>query len=272
MFLPLMHTTNGLNRVLVFLLGLLFLLLCTGCAAGVGSRAPAALSAHPSVSCSQAGLPSVVLFVRQVHAPDAQRCLREKSRAPQGTAPQLLTPPLTGVERVCAFQADASVTYASDEDPPARAPQADGSIDLFIRAGTCQSVAQAVALDSMTVTDVWIAPWYGGIRSDALPPSLLHQVDAPTCAHRSDFFTIWSDGRQQKQCYANAGQLALVVPLSGVTRVCSGNNAGEALFHATQISGLVVSLEPDVCVTMASLLQEPSITIDTVLIAPPLTN
>lgn len=275
-FLP-VSPTNRFNRVLVLvvlwsLLFLLCLLLCTGCAAGVTNGTRVAPPAHAPAPCSPAGnVPSVTLFVHRPGSSDEVRCLsRDRGSTPgQPTHLQLLTPPIAGVTRVCASHADASVAYASYEDPQVRAREADGGIDLLVQAGTCQSVAQAVALPSMTVTDVWIAPSYGGIRSDAPSPSSLHQVNGPMCAHRSDFFTIWADGGRRKACFANAGQLTLAAPLSGVTKVCSGNNAGGVLFHATQISGVVVNLEPNTCATMAALLQESSITIDTVLIAPP---
>lgn len=186
-----------------------------------------------------------------------------------------VTPPVVNVYLVCAGQYPASISYASYEDPVAQsvglAEEAFGGIAIEIQADSCETIHDAVDEDSMSVTSVWINPFYGE-RGDSLlkTENLIHQVPDEECARRSEFFTVWYADGQEKACFANAGFLRFAHFLRGVVKVCSGSNTGGVMLTWSLFRGLDLYLgAPQTCVFTTTLLKEGSISINGIDIAPP---
>jgi hypothetical protein len=189
-------------------------------------------------------------------------CLSPKPHAEGNWEEQRLPVPLKAVLSLCAVGVAATVAYASYEDPAQPEVKAWGSINISLRKDSCTTVPAAVGEPTMTVTSVVFDPFYGG--SGGLPTSsLLHQVPVDQCALRSDFFTIWYNGGKSRICFANAGFLQLVHPLTNVVKVCSGENLGSAGFLTGSLSGLSLELSAEeLCVSPAQLLRERAITVN----------
>ncbi len=221
------------------------------------------------ISCAnRANTVFLVLFSQK----GPNRCLVQG----QDSQEHLLNPFDSGVYRVCTHQRDAYISYDSYADPRillTRSNSVIGTVGVLIQADTCETIRDAIGQDRMTVTSVWIAPWFGGgVDNSPDPQNLIHRVSGSQCTQRGDFFEIWYDFWSQKACYANAGLLRLSQPLANVVRICSGANTGEASFEqdGNLLTGMGIELGTmRICAGVAeSIAETTSMTVTSVFISP----
>ncbi len=253
----------------LFVLALAVLLL-TACRT---LSAPPSTTTRPTPPNGSPGCPhpqrtAVLLFYQEGHT--RSRCLTPSAASPDG--PQLVTPPIDGVFRVCASQT-ALVSYESFNDPRVRASvdaSALGRIDLNVASGQC-ATPQQVGVASFTVTTIWFSPSFG-VGAPGSPTPQLHLIlplGVPACFQQRETLLLWAGTPPTSHCFAGLGTLHVAPPLQGVSKLCSGSATGLALFHTTLISGLEVELEPHSCILIPLLLHEDAISVDTVIVEPP---
>lgn len=236
------------------------------------------LQAHlPTRQCGtdQAGF----LLLYSATSKESVRCIEQGALDASGQSQQQqVTSPVAGVYKICAYHRDAYAEYDSTEDPTPSVRSAEvsgdalGSIGVFVRADTCETVLHAIGENTMEVTDTWIDPCFCGIGSPESDPQMpIHQVRAWACETRSDFFTVIYDGGKRKACYANAGILKLSRPLTGVVRVCSGANTGDVSDFSSERPETGIDLrlgKMHACEAPSNLLHETEITITMIALDP----